>query len=59
MTVNKEIKVRHEHISVAPKTLIFEYFSAKLLQMLFEISKLNLSFIGWCKYYKKYFSVGR
>ena len=30
MAVNREVKVRYEHISVAKKLLIFEYFSAKL-----------------------------
>ena len=47
MTVHRKVKVRHEHISVARETLIFEYFPTKLCQMVFEINKLNLSCIGW------------
>ena len=39
MTVNKKVKLRHEYINVAQKTLISEYFSGKLCQMLFEINK--------------------
>ena len=30
MTVNREVNVNHKYISVARKTLIFEYFSVKL-----------------------------
>ena len=43
MTVHREVNVRHKHINVARKTLIFKVFQAKLCQTLFEISKLNLS----------------
>ena len=50
MTVHKEVNVCHKRISVARKTLIFAYFSAKLCQTLFEINKLNLPLIGWCKF---------
>ena len=42
MAVHRKVKVSHEHIHVAMKTLIFEYFSEKLCQMLFEINKINL-----------------
>ena len=38
----RQVHVHHKHISVARKTLIFEYFSAKLCETLFEINKLNL-----------------
>ena len=50
MTVHRKVKVRYEHIRVARITLIFEYFTAKLCQMLFAISKLNLSCIKWWKF---------
>lgn len=52
MTVQhkREVNVRHRHISVASKALVFEYFSAKLYQKLFETNKLSLPRIGWYKF---------
>ena len=58
-TVQEEVKVRYEHISVARKQLIFEYFSVKLCQMFFEINKLNLVVLDGASFYKKYFLVRR
>ena len=50
MNVHREVNVRHKRVSVAIKTLIFAYFSAKLYQTLLEINKLNLPCIGWCQF---------
>ena len=52
MTVQHKrgVNVRHRHISVASKALVFEYFSVKLYQKLFKTNKLNLSRIGWYKF---------
>ena len=43
MTMHREVNIRHKHINLAKKTLIFEYFSAKFCHMLFEMNKLILS----------------
>ena len=59
MTVHRKVKVRYEHIRVARITLIFEYFTTKLCQMLFAISKLNLSCIKWWKFLQKIFFNGK
>ena len=40
MIVRRQV-MPHNYISIARKTLIFEYFSAKLCQMFFEINNLN------------------
>ena len=50
MTAHREVNVRHKHSIVARKTIIVAYFSAKLCLTLFEINKLNLPCIGWCKF---------
>ena len=56
MAVHREVNVRHKRIIVDRKTLIFAYVSAKLCQTLFEINKLNVPCIGWCKFlYKMFF----
>ena len=49
MTVHREVNIRHKRIIVATKTLTFAYFSTKLSKTFFEINKLNLPCIGWCK----------
>ena len=47
MTV--QVNVHHKHIRVARKTLIFEYFSAKLCKTLFEIKRTVLDGVSLYK----------
>ena len=55
MTMHREVNVCYKGISVAIKTLIFAYFSAKLCQTLFKLKNLICLVLDSVSFYKKMF----